>query len=1561
MCAVHVPIELRDLLNPPSPARPPGQPQPTDRVPPGQETPQPPEPLGLPPDQQRAEQVPLQAAQPPGQDPDAPGQLRPEALAPDPAQESDLGVGLVRQAFQALVAENAAMVDDSFNFVPEHGGSARRYSRGGSRGRSRATGRRRLARQTSLPYPTSETASPGSSPRYALRNRAQIQQPTRYSDGNTNTQASLNYRREGRHQRQSSESSTLSSVPDTESSDSASDYVPEQRTEDASTEDGHAERHTAEGSMGGPTGPPTAEGPTEPPTAEAHTDTGRTASRLRSQDASARPRVASRLRRTRNATEDRSNDQGGSPNPDVAVDEPHNEDNVRLTAEQLRGASISEIEHYLSSLGITQANDLWPVYRHICARGVPKLPMSGKWIKTVSFVLNRLGREQARSNSSVGQFLILCFPKLGIFPAIARGGGQNKTNAEREASRRHLAAYPGPQFLGLMSTVQKLGRSFYSRTAPPDTRTQPISDRDATHYGIAALRQRYPGPGCNPAADSSWDPEQGDLPPDGGSAAEECVNELCRSDIRAASRHWSSHVASRHPESADENTCLGVRPLTGETLRKLLEHTPGPVYSSNFYEMRGRTGTLPRPGQVSVPRELAEDIASHMRRQTALGLSGWSVDLMRIALGTNGFVEYMEKLTLRILNGNVPGMEFLNACRYLPLRKREGRTEPIAVPEVIYRVMIKAALLLKGRGGRNALLPTQFGVETPWGVAPVVRAAELAACYPESPLGKFQQVTVIKFKDAYSMIDRDVVASITHQHQKEIFAMVNAVYGTPSALVVNGKLRDPPSAPASQSEEVGVPSTRNSSQSGCVTDVDPANVQEELEAFDRQLRASPDPTHESPEATARRLANIMFGKPKRISTELSSYQGVRRGDPLANRLISLGLRQYMEKLIQDLGESHCVLSYLDTIVVLSRADPEVPRSNGAFALERAEQLCANRSDPDWVQYTPEGLVLDKDSSHVYTRADAMHGDGIPLLGTLVGTPEACARFAREKVRKVGIRIQALLDSPSLTAQNKWVLLRLSIQKACYHLLSLNIKQERVNSRGQVDSPWQDMDNQLLNALRTLRAAPHDSNLDWAFATLPERLGGAGLLSYVDRAAPWRGAAIAWAEHLLRCHGNLVPDTSEEALLDECSEVDMRPRPPSENVRTANQCSMGDQENPQNAYRRQYRTVLMTLSELCAEKDTARYLKLVSALPIIEGKCLMENTHPLMHRWCTTVPSNAKLELSAEDVHRGLQELVPSLNAVGGSEGEYTAVMPNPDQVGNGDVPSCTEAPTHSRSMLIQPAGGGFTCRRCGQSHTTCAHTDVCPYVGPQDHAAIHDKFVDIVGKHARDTGDEVEVEPFVRTTEGIRTRRRTDLRVTGHTNLNGGSMDYDFSKTSLTGLEADRRARSGHHGIPPSYWTNATARSPEASDASATSPYMTVDVMLPNDEEGRSPSSTEVQSMELVESPSLPPTAATEAVLASGPAYPAAFPDASPQQAAKLIRESIENHLIGRENWKRAKYSDVSNFEPFIFTARGGLAPGARRIWHHWQKEIPTMSALSQEASVALLRSRTALAARSAL
>ena len=161
----------------------------------------------------------------------------------------------------------------------------------------------------------------------------------------------------------------------------------------------------------------------------------------------------------------------------------------------------------------------------------------------------------------------------------------------------------------------------------------------------------------------------------------------------------------------------------------------------------------------------------------------------------------------------------------------------------------------------------------------------------------------------------------------------------------------------------------------------------------------------------------------------------------------------------------------------------------------------------------------------------------------------------------------------------------------------------------------------------------------------------------------------------------------------------------------------------------------------------------------------------------------------------------------------------------------------------------------------------------------------------------------MRTADGTRDMRRTDLRVTGHTNLNGGSMDYDFSKTSLTGLEADRRARSGHHGIPPSYWTNATARSPEASDASATSPYMTVDVMLPNDEEGRSPSSTEVQSMELVESPSLPPTAATEAVLASGPAYPAAFPDASPQQAAKLIRESIENHLIGRENWKRAKYS----------------------------------------------------------
>lgn len=496
----------------------------------------------------------------------------------------------------------------------------------------------------------------------------------------------------------------------------------------------------------------------------------------------------------------------------------------------------------------------------------------------------------------------------------------------------------------------------------------------------------------------------------------------------------------------------------------------------------------------SVPEvELLHTCFSNFKPDTAPGVSGWTVPLLGRALGSEEVVAMLALLTKQVASGTAPGGELLCMSRLTPLVKSDGGIRPIAVGDLIWRLI--ARVLVRHYSTPSMLLPWQFGVGTPGGVEPVTRALERAL--DGSLPVKYTHVTSLDFSNAFNSLSRKELAKGLLKHAPALYRAGRWAYNLPSDLVLLDHNRNP--------------------------------------------------------------------------VTISSSEGVRQGDPLGPLFFSIGARDVLAKLADNLGPGHALLAYLDDVYILSVQE-------GALHLAQ-EALEGN----------PAGLSLNmRKCKEVPLRE--VERDGLACLGTCVGSAAARLAFLEAKVEEQIPVLQRIKDLPG---QEAFLLLRMCVSNNLRHL-------QRSLRTDDLPGAWSRLDSAFLAAFHHLRASPRRLGTDAGLLTLPARLGGVGIFSHAEVAPHARAAMAETADRLLRdafaAFGVDEVEGSEDG-------VDP-PEPVSQRMR-------------------------------CQSAFVTRREALLAALPESSRPIVIDNSSPLACQWMSTIPFSVQLRVETSHVAFGL--------------------------------------------------------------------------------------------------------------------------------------------------------------------------------------------------------------------------------------------------------------------------------------------------------------------------------------
>jgi len=254
---------------------------------------------------------------------------------------------------------------------------------------------------------------------------------------------------------------------------------------------------------------------------------------------------------------------------------------------------------------------------------------------------------------------------------------------------------------------------------------------------------------------------------------------------------WPTRVPSsvlgtkRHTERLVEAGRLSsaARTLTGES--KVADLTPDVIRALKDKHPDGPASPFPSSPGPSPPRCPSEDALLNalggFASDTAPGISGWTVPLLRQAIRVPAFAKFLSSLTAGISNGTAPGQSMLCTSRLTPLLKREGGIRPIAVGEPFYRLCTKA--LLKSAFKPDFLLPCQLGVGSKGGVEPINRAVSRAM--DGDLYGKqYTHLISLDFSNAFNTVDRCQMAQSLREFAPGLFRAGRWAYGVASDLVV---------------------------------------------------------------------------------------------------------------------------------------------------------------------------------------------------------------------------------------------------------------------------------------------------------------------------------------------------------------------------------------------------------------------------------------------------------------------------------------------------------------------------------------------------------------------------------------------------------------------------------------------------------------------------------------------------------------------------------------------------------------------------------------------------------
>lgn len=240
-----------------------------------------------------------------------------------------------------------------------------------------------------------------------------------------------------------------------------------------------------------------------------------------------------------------------------------------------------------------------------------------------------------------------------------------------------------------------------------------------------------------------------------------------------------------------------------------------------------------------------------------------------------------------------------------------------------------------------------------------------------------------------------------------------------------------------------------------------------------------------------------------IGTEtVVSSQGVRQGDPLGPLLFSLAIRPLLTELITSLGPDQLVLAYLDDVYILS---------TNQTTMEDVTSFFAGRQST---------IKLNPAKCKTVSLSEVRE-NGLEMLGTCVGSREAREIFLKAKADRQVAKLDNLHELPH---QHALLLLRQCLQQDLRHL-------QRSLKVDDIADAWGILDDRLRLEVRWLRGnrdEDGESEKDGRLIPLPVRLGGVGVLSYVDCAAHAYAAASQAADTTMDAIINRANGEREEA-------------------------------------------------------------------------------------------------------------------------------------------------------------------------------------------------------------------------------------------------------------------------------------------------------------------------------------------------------------------------------------------------------------------------------------------------
>jgi hypothetical protein len=177
--------------------------------------------------------------------------------------------------------------------------------------------------------------------------------------------------------------------------------------------------------------------------------------------------------------------------------------------------------------------------------------------------------------------------------------------------------------------------------------------------------------------------------------------------------------------------------------------------------------------------EALQSALKSFKVDTAPGVSGWTVPLLRAAMRSKVVMEMIHSLCTMMVSGTAPGQEMLCSSRLVALAKPGGGIRPIAVGELLYRLCTKA--ILRHSLKPDFLLGNQFGVGSKGGVEPVVHAVNTAL-----DNHKFTHLTSLDFTNAFNSVGRQLVAQAVRKYSPVLYRLAKWAYNKPTDLVLPG-------------------------------------------------------------------------------------------------------------------------------------------------------------------------------------------------------------------------------------------------------------------------------------------------------------------------------------------------------------------------------------------------------------------------------------------------------------------------------------------------------------------------------------------------------------------------------------------------------------------------------------------------------------------------------------------------------------------------------------------------------------------------------------------------------